>query len=61
MGVARAPRKRRGSTSLSNSGTPVARRKWQSARIFLTHQTFKSTFLRCFYDFAHKKSVKIFF
>lgn len=28
---------------------------------FLTHETFKSTFLRCFYDFAHKKSVKIFF
>ena len=28
---------------------------------FLTHATFKSTFLRCFYDFAHKKSVKIFF
>ena len=40
------------------------RRKGEKAHFhvfFLTHETFKSTFLRCFYDFAHKKSVKIFF
>ena len=48
MGVARAPRKRRGSTSLPNSGTPVARRKWQSTRIFFDAPNFQINFFTLF-------------